>query len=177
MKKLSAEEFAQLPIKGRGRSSAVFNSLLSLKEGEGLLIEQKDWNRKAAPSSLLKYIEKKYLIKFSYGALTSGNGWAVQRVFGMENRTSTVEKPRIAIPAQDESRLALKSELTLFYLGRISSNKIERIEDTIKATILNFWKEDKKMLEELFYEIIDSLQQQGHIVVENEKTYIPLKRT
>jgi hypothetical protein len=54
MRKLSPEEFAQLPIKGKGRSSVVFNSLINLKEGEGLLIEQKDWNRKAAPSALYR---------------------------------------------------------------------------------------------------------------------------
>jgi len=58
MKKLSAEEFSQLSIKGKGRSSVVFNSLINLKEGEGLLIEQKDWTRKAAPSALVRYIEK-----------------------------------------------------------------------------------------------------------------------
>jgi len=176
MKKLSAEEFAQLPIKGKGRSSVVFNSLINLKEGEGLLIEQKDWNRKAAPSSLIRYIEKKYQMKFSFGTLTTGSGWAVQRVNETIKETTKPEKSREALPMQDENRLALKSELTLFYLGRITINKIERIEETIKATFLNFWKEDKKMLEELFYEVIQSLQQQGHIVVENEKTYIPLKR-
>jgi uncharacterized protein (DUF2249 family) len=176
MKKLSAEEFAQLPIKGKGRSSVVFNSLINLKEGEGLLIEQKDWNRKAAPSSLIRYIEKKYQMKFSFGTLTTGSGWAVQRLNETIKETTKPEKSREALPMQDENRLALKSELTLFYLGRITINKIERIEETIKATFLNFWKEDKKILEELFYEVIQSLQQQGHIVVENEKTYIPLKR-
>jgi len=176
MKKLSSEEFAQLPIKGRGRSSVVFNSLLNLEEGEGLLIEKKDWNRKAAPSTLLKYLEKKHQIKFSYGVLTTGNGWAVQRIVTTETKTTKTDKPRITKPALDDERLALKSELTLFYLARISINKIERIEDTLKAIFINFWKADKKLLEELFLEIINTLQHQGHIVVENEKTYIPLKR-
>ena len=176
MKKLSAEEFAQLPIRGKGRSSVVFDSLINLKEGEGLLIEQKDWNRKAAPSTLIRYIEKKYHMKFSFGALTSGTGWAVQRVNETKKETIKTEKVREVMPKQHEERLALKSELTLFYLGRITINKIERIEETIKAAFLNFWKEDKKIVEELFYEVIQGLQQQGHIVVENEKTYIPLKR-
>jgi hypothetical protein len=115
-------------------------------------------------------------MKFSFGTLTTGSGWAVQRVNETKKETTKPEKSREALPMHDEKRLALKSELTLFYLGRITINKIERIEETIKATFLNFWKEDKKILEELFYEVIQSLQQQGHIVVENEKTYIPLKR-
>lgn len=178
MKKLSAEEFAQLPIKGKGRSSAIFNSLINLKEGEGLLIEPKDWHRKAAPSSLVRYIEKKYQMKFSFGALANGSGWAVQRLHEVKKEIVKAEKARVLQPKEDNTdRMQLKSELTLFYLGRISFNKIERIEETIKAATLHFWKSDKKLLMELFYEIIEGLQKQGHIVIENEKTYIPLKQT
>jgi uncharacterized protein (DUF2249 family) len=176
MKKLSAEEFAQLPIKGKGRSSIVFNSLINLKEGEGLLIEKKDWNRKAAPSALIRYIEKKYQMKFSFGTLTNGSGWAVQRLNEVKKEIQKAEKVRTAQPKQDEERMALKSELTLFYLGRISFNKIERIEDTIKAAVMHFWKIDKKMIQDVFYEVIEGLKDQGHIVIENEKTYIPLKQ-
>lgn len=176
MKKLSAEEFAQLPIKGKGRSSAVFNSLINLKEGEGLLIEQKDWTRKSAPSALVRYIEKKHQMKFSFGTLTNGSGWAVQKVNEAKKETAKPDKAREAKPKGDTERMELRSELTLFYLGRISFNKIERIEDSIKAAVLHFWKADKKLLEVLFYEVIDGLQQQGHIVVENDKTYIPLKQ-
>jgi uncharacterized protein (DUF2249 family) len=176
MKKLSAEEFAQLPIKGKGRSSIVFNSLINLKEGEGLLIEKKDWNRKAAPSALIRYIEKKYQMKFSFGTLTNGSGWAVQRLNEVKKEIQKAEKVRTPQPKQDEERMALKSELTLFYLGRISFNKIERIEDTIKAAVMHFWKTDKKMIQDVFYEVIEGLKDQGHIVIENEKTYIPLKQ-
>lgn len=176
MKKLSAEEFAQLPIKGKGRSSIVFNSLINLKEGEGLLIEKKDWNRKAAPSALIRYIEKKYQMRFSFGTLTNGSGWAVQRLNEVKKEIQKAEKARATQPKQDEERLALKSELTLFYLGRISFNKIERIEDTIKAAVMHFWKTDKKMIQDVFYEVIEGLKDQGHIVIENEKTYIPLKQ-
>lgn len=176
MKKLSAEEFAQLPIKGKGRSSVVFNSLINLKEGEGLLIEKKDWNRKAAPSALIRYIEKKYQMKFSFGTLTNGSGWAVQRLNEVKKEIQKAEKVRVQQPRQDEERMAIKSELTLFYLGRISFNKIERIEDTIKAAVMHFWKTDKKMIQDVFYEVIEGLRDQGHIVIENEKTYIPLKQ-
>src|SRR3954469_13794598 len=92
MKKLSAEEFSQLSIKGKGRSSIVFNSLINLKEGEGLLIEQKDWTRKAAPSALVRYIEKKYQMRFSFGALANGTGWAVQRLNEVKKEVKKVEK-------------------------------------------------------------------------------------
>ena len=91
MKKLSSEEFAQLPIKGKGRSSAVFNTLINLQEGEGLLIEQKDWTRKAAPSALIRYIEKKYQMKFSFGTLANGSGWAVQRINEIKKETMIQE--------------------------------------------------------------------------------------
>jgi uncharacterized protein (DUF2249 family) len=176
MRKLSPEEFAQLPIKGKGRSSAVFNSLINLKEGEGLLIEQKDWNRKAAPSALVRYIEKKYSMRFSFGALANGAGWAVQRLDHKTDNPNKIIKTPEPIPERDAERFHLKSELTLYYLGRISLNKIERIEDTIKAATIHFWNTDKKLIHDLFYEIIEVLQQQGHIVIENEKTYVPLKR-
>ncbi|MDZ4664085.1 MAG: hypothetical protein SGJ15_04355 [Bacteroidota bacterium] len=177
MKKLSAEEFSQLSVKGKGRSSAVFNSLINLQEGEGLLIEQKDWTRKAAPSALVRYIEKKYQMKFSFGALENGSGWAVQRLNEVKKEIKKAEKAQVDQPKMNTERLEMKSELTLFYLGRISMNKIERIEDTIKASMIHFWKSDKKLLQELFYEIIDGLSQQGHIIIEGDKTYLPLKKT
>lgn len=175
MRKLSADEFAQLPIKGKGRSSVIFTSLINLKEGEGLLIEQKDWNRKAAPSSLVRYIEKKYKMKFTFGALSTGNGWAVQRVKDGKNE-KPIEKEKRENPKEDNSLINLKSELTLFYLGRISINKIERIEDTLKAAITHFWKEDRKAIDKILREVINALNEQGHIIIENEKTYLPLKR-
>lgn len=177
MKKLSAEEFSQLSVKGKGRSSAVFNSLINLQEGEGLLIEQKDWNRKAAPSALVRYIEKKYQMKFSFGALENGSGWAVQRLNEVKKEIKKTEKAQADQSKMHTERMEMKSELTLFYLGRISMNKIERIEDTIKASMIHFWKADKKMLQELFYEIIEGLSQQGHIIIEGDKTYLPLKKT
>ena len=71
----------------------------------------------------------------------------------------------------------MKSDLILFYLSRIALNKIERIEDTLKAAIMHFWKSDKKLVNDFFYEIINSLQEQGHIIIENDKTYIPLRNT
>jgi hypothetical protein len=65
----------------------------------------------------------------------------------------------------------------MFYLSRIAFTKIERIEDTLKAAIMHFWKEDKKIVQDFLNEIIKSLQEQGHIVIENDKTYIPLRNS
>lgn len=175
MRKLTAGEFEQLPLKGKGRSSLLFNSLLNLKEGEGLLIERKDWNRKAGPSTLVRYIEKKHEMKFLCGALEGGSGWAIKRV---ESPKKEAQKPKAKAQLQEDissENLALKSDLILFYLSRIALNKIERIEDTLKAIIIHFWKSDKKQLEEYFHEIIKSLHEQGHIIIENDKTYIPLR--
>ncbi len=176
MRKLSPEEFAQLPIKGKGRSSAIFNSLINLKEGEGLLIEQKDWNRKAAPSSLIRYIEKKYNMSFTFGTLANGAGWAVQRVKELKKEKHPTQPENTKPKIKDESIERYKAELTLYYLGRISVNKIERIEDTIRAAQTHFWKEDRELTEKILKEIIDILAGQGHIIIENEKTYLPLKR-
>src|SRR5574343_525322 len=188
MRKLTADEFEQLLIKGKGRSSLIFNSLINLKEGEALLIERKDWNRKAGPSTLVRYIEKKHNIKFLCGALEGGKGWAVKRMETIR-RENTKEKNKIPVSKPETTNipiektnstienLKLKSDLILFYLRSIAVHKIERIEDTLKASIMHFWKEDKKLLQDYFYEIIKSLQEQGHIVIENDKTYIPLRNS
>ncbi|MBK7816918.1 MAG: hypothetical protein IPJ60_04720 [Sphingobacteriaceae bacterium] len=116
-------------------------------------------------------------MKFSFGALENGSGWAVQRLNEVKKEIKKAEKAQVEQPKMNTERLEMKSELTLFYLGRISMNKIERVEDTIKAAMIHFWKSDKKMLQELFYEIIEGLSQQGHIIIEGDKTYLPLKKT
>lgn len=172
MKKLTLEEFEQLPIKGKGRSSHIFNSLINLKPGEALLIEKKDWNRKAGPSTLVRYIEKKHGLKFHFGALNGSNGWAVRRIDNL-NLTNNVI---ITETKKENEKLQLKADLVVFYLGRMAFHKIERIEESIKACVSHFWKSDSQQVRELFHEIIKALEEQGHIVIENEKTYIPLRR-
>lgn len=177
MRKLSPDEFEQLPIKGKGRSSHVFNSIVNLKEGEALLIERKDWNRKAGPSTLIRYIEKKHQMRFMCGAIEGGKGWAVKRMEATKKELPKVKAKPAVIEETEKENLQLKSELIMFYLSRIAFTKIERIEDTLKAAIMHFWKEDKKMVQEFLNEIIKSLQEQGHIVIENDKTYIPLRNS
>lgn len=178
MRKLTAIEFEQLSIKGKGRSSHVFNSIINLKEGEALLIERKDWNRKAGPSTLVRYIEKKHRMKFYCGALEGGKGWAVKRI--THTSIKEISKTKTTPPVTQEQKtdnLQLKSELILFYLSRIAVHKIERIEDTLKAAIMHFWKEDKVLIQNYLNETIKSLKEQGHIVIENDKTYIPLRNS
>lgn len=177
MQKLTSDEYEQLAIRGKGRSSHVFNSIVNLQVGEALLIEQKDWKRKASPSTLVRYIEKNHGMRFSCGAIAGGNGWAVRRIDGMKKETLQKETPSVVTnKSADVDRLQLKSDLVVFYLGRMAFHKIERIEDSIKACTVHFWKSDSTIVNELFHEIIKGLEEQGHIVIENGKTYIPLRR-
>jgi hypothetical protein len=172
MKKLSAEEFDELPIKGKGRSGHVFNSLINLKPGEAVLIEKKDWKRKAGPSSLVRYIEKKHNMRFHFGALDTSDGWAVRRIDNLNSADPVSQDTS----QKEKERLELKAELVIFYLGRMAFHKIERIEDSARACIHHFWKEENALVRNLLDEIIASLASQGHIVIENDKTYIPLRK-
>ncbi len=186
MKKLNENEFENLYLKGKGRSSHVFNSLINLKIGEAVLIEKKDWTRKASPSTLVRYIEKNHNMKFTCGAVGNGSGWAVKRI---EKTNELPENKQAPAPQQKQeaqpiivenkntdNRLLLKSDLVVFYLGRMAFYKIEKIEDSVKACKEQFWKQEPDLVTELFKEIIGALSEQGHIIIENEKTYIPLRR-
>src|SRR5437879_1252927 len=107
MKKLTIEEYEQLSVKGKGRSSPVFNSIINLKIGEALLIEKKDWNRKAAPGTLVRYIEKKQNVKFTCCAIENGNGWVVKRI---EN-TPKGEEQKVLQGTMTNDKLQLKSDV------------------------------------------------------------------
>ena len=189
MKILKEEEYNNLALKGKGRSSPIFNSIVNLNVGEAVLIEKKDWNRKASPSTLVKYIEKTHSLKFTCGALLNGQGWAIKHIdtgTPMVNKKETPsQKPKEIVTPQktivedlytEEGQLKLKSEIVIFYLGRIASYKIEKIEDSLKAVMDQFWEQDRAVLKKLFLESIEVLSKSNHIVIENEKTYIPLKR-
>lgn len=182
MKLLSEEEYRSLSLKGKGRSSELFNSLINLKKGEAVLIEQKDWNRKAGPSTLVKYIEKKHHMKFVCSALTTEKSWVVKRIddgksIPVHKAKSVKETAQAPVASEKkEDHLLLRSEITIFYLGRISAMKIERIEDTVKAVQAHFIDEERPLIKTLLLEIIALLAKQQHIVIENEKTYLPLKR-
>lgn len=182
MKLLSEEEYKNLNLKGKGRSSELFNSLINLKKGEAVLIEQKDWNRKAGPSTLVKYIEKNHQMKFVYAALSGEKSWVVKRIDdGKAVAVQKVKQPKeqiqsIPVTEKPNDNLILKSEIAIFYLGRISAMKIERIDDTIRAVQAHFIDENRPLIKTLFLEVIQLLAHQQHIVIESEKTYLPLKR-
>lgn len=189
MKILKEEEFNNLALKGKGRSSLIFNSLVNLNVGEAILIEKKDWNRKASPSTLVKYIEKTHSLKFTCAALLNGQGWAVKRIESIiQSNHKIIEAPKvqkeIILKPKTESenntvadqQLKLKSEIVIFYLGRIASCKIEKIEDSLKAVMDHFWEQDRSVLKKIFLEAIEVLSASNHIVIENGKTYIPLKQ-
>lgn len=190
MRILKEDEFNNLALKGKGRSSPIFNSIVNLNVGEAVLIEKKDWNRKASPSTLVKYIEKTCGLKFTCGALMNGQGWAVKRIDAeVQANTKIIAQPKIQkeivleskINSEeiktDNGQLKLKSEIVIFYLGRIASCKIEKIEDSLKAVMDQFWEQDRVMLKKIFMEAIEVLSASNHIVIENGKTYIPLKQT
>ncbi|MBL7920916.1 MAG: hypothetical protein JNJ40_11415 [Bacteroidia bacterium] len=190
MRILKEEEFNNLALKGKGRSSPIFNSIVNLNVGEAILIEKKDWNRKASPSTLVKYIEKTCGLKFTCGALVNGQGWAVKRIDnGTQGNSKIITAPKIQkeivleskINSEeiktDNGQLKLKSEIVIFYLGRIAACKIEKIEDSLKAVMDQFWEQDRVLLKKIFMEAIEVLSASNHIVIENGKTYIPLKQT
>ena len=80
MKKISAEEFDQLSVMGRGRASPVYRTIFGLKPGEAVIIEKQDWPRKDTPTSLARYIERTYNRKYESGRLPDGSGWGFKRV-------------------------------------------------------------------------------------------------
>lgn len=188
MRIVAQEEISSLNLKGKGRSSEVYNSIINLKENEALLIEKTDWNRKASPSSLVKYIEKKHQLTLSYAALSNNNGWLVKRLVinQIDIQKPTKQPLKVSeignttqVNQAAETLLTndvFKSELTLFYLGRISTIKIEKIEDSIKAAQEHYRDESRAVIRELFEGIIKTLSSHKHIIIENDKTYIPLKK-
>ena len=80
LKKIKSEEFEQLPLHGKGRSSPAYNAILSMKVGDAIIIEKQGWKRKDAPTTLVNKIERKFGMKFIRGALADRSGWAVKRV-------------------------------------------------------------------------------------------------
>lgn len=82
-KKLNAEEFDQLKIKGWGRSSPTYNAIFGLRVGEAVVILKSQWRRNKSPSSACRAIEKKWVshkVKYKCVALADDSGWAIKRV-------------------------------------------------------------------------------------------------
>ena len=80
MKKITEEEFLQTPVKGRGRSSHVFNEIANLKPGEYLKIEKADWKKRQPPSRVASYIAKRRGKKFQTWSVLDNSGWIIKRI-------------------------------------------------------------------------------------------------
>jgi hypothetical protein len=81
MKKLTSEEAAQIQIKPPGRGSLVSTTLLSMKPGEYVLIENKDWKWKSqTPVTYCRVLEKGSKLKFDCHRTADGSGWLTKRI-------------------------------------------------------------------------------------------------
>jgi hypothetical protein len=81
MRYISDDEMAGKNWRGRGSSSLVFREVMNIEVGKTLFIEKADWgNRKYSPSSIVRYIQKKYDRKFLFLREANGTGWAVKRL-------------------------------------------------------------------------------------------------
>lgn len=80
MKKLTPEEFNQLPLRGTGRSSKFYKAIIGLKKGEALFIDRKEYNLSRSPGRICKLIMKRFPhVKYNYGPVADGSGWAIMR--------------------------------------------------------------------------------------------------
>jgi hypothetical protein len=81
MKKLTAEEAAQIQLKPPGRGSLVRTTLLTLKVGEFALIENKDWKWKTqTPVTYCRGLERYHKVKFECHRLADASGWLAKRI-------------------------------------------------------------------------------------------------
>jgi hypothetical protein len=81
MKKISAEEVEKIMTKPAGYGSLVRKALFSLKPGEGLIIENKDWTWKSqTPGTYCKRLSKQGEAQFEANRIIDGSGWLAKRI-------------------------------------------------------------------------------------------------
>lgn len=80
MKKITQDEFLKTPLKGRGRSSPVYNEIYNLQPGEYLRIEKSDWKKRQPPGRVSSYIGKRTGRKYISSQILNDEGWIIQRV-------------------------------------------------------------------------------------------------
>jgi hypothetical protein len=81
MKLITKEEMESQTWRGHGGSSMVFRCIATLQKGQILFIQKEVWGtRKYPPTSVVRYIEKKYKRKHTVLRAAAGNGWAVERI-------------------------------------------------------------------------------------------------
>ena len=80
MKKLTEDEFNQLPLRGTGRSSKFYKTIIGLKKGEALFISRQEYTLYHGPGLICRRIMKRFpYVKYVYGPVADGSGWAVKR--------------------------------------------------------------------------------------------------
>ena len=81
MKKLTAEEAEQITVKPHGRASLVRTMLLTMKPGEFILIENKDWKWKTqTPVTYCRGLEKRSKLKYDCHQTADASKWLVKRI-------------------------------------------------------------------------------------------------
>jgi len=81
MKKLTPEEFEKMSIKGTGRSSQFYKAIINLHVGESVFISKAEYNLARGPGRICRYIMKKFpQVKYIFGKIADGSGWAIKRV-------------------------------------------------------------------------------------------------
>lgn len=80
MKKITREEADNLILKPHGRATYFRSVVLSMKPGEIIFVEPKDWTQKSRePGTYLNIICKKTDMKFKCSKTLSKPGWVIER--------------------------------------------------------------------------------------------------
>jgi hypothetical protein len=79
MKKYNSEEDGDQPF-FKGRGTRVYQMLITLKIGETLFVETKDWKGKRQPYYVANRVAKKTGRTFESGKTMDGGGWKFKRL-------------------------------------------------------------------------------------------------
>jgi len=81
MKRLTREEAEQIKKKPDGRGSLARGILITMGIGEIILLERKDWGRKAqTPKTYCLQLGRKTGMRWKCEVALDGSGWIVERV-------------------------------------------------------------------------------------------------
>jgi len=81
MKKITDEEFKNLPLRGKGTATPVYDEIFNLRTGEHLVVEKSDWHRKDTPGRMCRYIEKRHpQVKYESRRHKDEKSWVVTRM-------------------------------------------------------------------------------------------------
>ena len=80
MRKITEQEYNDLPLHGRGRMSTFYIAVARLKVGEILLLEKADWKKKYYPGRTVRNLAKRTGRKFEVRTIVTKEGWTVKRI-------------------------------------------------------------------------------------------------